>query len=147
VDPVPDPLLLRKSDSAGNPTQDLWICSQKLWPLDHRGDHWDRKLGRNLCYSLEYRTMEKVQNPSYSVCYTPSSEPFRIYSMHVVTIRSERRSYLRIQTYSIIRTCRILKAKLYSSFNNSLHCSKRNVICFCKLQSLFLQAFSLIRIQ
>jgi hypothetical protein len=36
VDPVPDPLLLRKSGSAGNRTQDLWICSQKLWPLDHR---------------------------------------------------------------------------------------------------------------
>jgi hypothetical protein len=29
VDPVPDPLLLRN----------LWICSQKLWPLDHRGGH------------------------------------------------------------------------------------------------------------
>jgi hypothetical protein len=39
VNPVPDPLLLRKSGSAGNRTQDLWICSQKLWPLDHRGGH------------------------------------------------------------------------------------------------------------
>jgi hypothetical protein len=37
VDPVPDPLLLRKSGSAGNRNRDLWICSQKLWPLDHRG--------------------------------------------------------------------------------------------------------------
>jgi hypothetical protein len=37
VDPVPDPLLLRKSGSAVNRTRDLWICSQKLWPLDHRG--------------------------------------------------------------------------------------------------------------
>jgi hypothetical protein len=37
VDPVTDPLLLRKSGSAGNRTWDLWICSQKLWPLDHRG--------------------------------------------------------------------------------------------------------------
>jgi hypothetical protein len=35
VDPVPDQLLLRKSSSAGNRTRDLWICSQKLWPLDH----------------------------------------------------------------------------------------------------------------
>jgi hypothetical protein len=26
VDPVPDPPLLRKSGSAGNRTQDLWIC-------------------------------------------------------------------------------------------------------------------------
>jgi hypothetical protein len=37
VDPVPDPLLLRKSGSAGNRTRDLWICSQELWPLEHRG--------------------------------------------------------------------------------------------------------------
>jgi hypothetical protein len=31
---VPDPLLLRKSGSAGNRTRDLWVCSQEL--LDHR---------------------------------------------------------------------------------------------------------------
>jgi len=37
VDPVPDPLLLRKSGSAGDRTRDLCICSQKLSPLDHRG--------------------------------------------------------------------------------------------------------------
>jgi len=37
VDPVPDPLLLRKSGSAGDRTRVLCICSQKLWPLDHRG--------------------------------------------------------------------------------------------------------------
>jgi hypothetical protein len=29
-DPVPDPLLLRKSGSAGNRTRYLWICSQEL---------------------------------------------------------------------------------------------------------------------
>jgi hypothetical protein len=37
VDPVPDPLLLRKSSSAGNRTRGLWICSQEVWPLNHRG--------------------------------------------------------------------------------------------------------------
>jgi hypothetical protein len=37
VDPVPDPLLLIKFGSAGNRTQDLWIRSQEIWPLDHRG--------------------------------------------------------------------------------------------------------------
>jgi len=37
VDPVPDPLLLGKSGSAGDRTRDLCICSQKLWSLDHRG--------------------------------------------------------------------------------------------------------------
>jgi hypothetical protein len=39
VDPVPDPLLLRKSGSAGNQTRDLRICSQELSPLDHRGGY------------------------------------------------------------------------------------------------------------
>jgi hypothetical protein len=38
-DPVPDPLLLRKSCSARNRNRDLWICRQELWPLDHRGGH------------------------------------------------------------------------------------------------------------
>jgi hypothetical protein len=37
VDPVPDPLLLRKSGSAGNRTWDLWVSSQELRTLDHRG--------------------------------------------------------------------------------------------------------------
>jgi hypothetical protein len=39
VDPIPDPLLLRKYGSSGNRTQSIWICSQKLWILDHRGGH------------------------------------------------------------------------------------------------------------
>jgi hypothetical protein len=30
-------------------------------------------------YFLQYWTMDKVQRPSNSECYTPSSEPFRIY--------------------------------------------------------------------
>jgi hypothetical protein len=37
ADPIPDPVLLRQSGSAGNRTRDLRTCSQKLWPLDHRG--------------------------------------------------------------------------------------------------------------
>jgi hypothetical protein len=37
VDTVPDPLLLRKSGSTGNRTRVLWVCSQEVWPLDHRG--------------------------------------------------------------------------------------------------------------
>jgi hypothetical protein len=36
VGPVPDPLLLRKSGSAGSRTRDLWIYSQEPWPLGHR---------------------------------------------------------------------------------------------------------------
>jgi hypothetical protein len=37
VDPVPDPLLLRKRGSVGSRTRDLWVSSQELYPLDHRG--------------------------------------------------------------------------------------------------------------
>jgi hypothetical protein len=37
VDPVPDPLLLRKPGSAWESNTDLLIFSQELWPLDHRG--------------------------------------------------------------------------------------------------------------
>jgi hypothetical protein len=46
---------------------------------------WGRKhpLSETSCfYSLEYRTMEKVQKPSNSVCYRPPSEPFRINTMY-----------------------------------------------------------------
>jgi hypothetical protein len=34
VDPGPDQLFLRKSDSAGNETRDLWICSHELCGLE-----------------------------------------------------------------------------------------------------------------
>jgi len=54
VDPVPDPLLLRKSGSAGNRTRDLCICSQKLWPLDHRG-------GLQACVVNENKTSENKE--------------------------------------------------------------------------------------
>jgi hypothetical protein len=37
VDPVPGPLFLRKSGSAGNRARVHWIWGQELWPLDHRG--------------------------------------------------------------------------------------------------------------
>jgi hypothetical protein len=48
VHPVPDPLLLRKSGSAGNRSWDLWICSQKLWPLDHSGGRLDTLSTHNI---------------------------------------------------------------------------------------------------
>jgi hypothetical protein len=50
VDPIPDHPLLRKSGRAGNRTRDLWICSEKFWPLDHRGHSDDAvELRRGLC--------------------------------------------------------------------------------------------------
>jgi hypothetical protein len=44
VDPIPDPLLLKKSGGAGNRTRDLWICSQALLALDHRGGRTRREM-------------------------------------------------------------------------------------------------------
>jgi hypothetical protein len=46
VDPVLDPLIFRKSGKFGTRTRDLWICSQKLWPLDHRGSLHYTAVGR-----------------------------------------------------------------------------------------------------
>jgi hypothetical protein len=45
VDPVLDPLLIRKSGSTGNRTWDLWICSQELWSLD------EVNLNNDLCFA------------------------------------------------------------------------------------------------
>jgi hypothetical protein len=80
VDPIPDPLLLRKSGSAGNRTRDLWICSQELWPLDHRGGHTHTipcikyqsvyqnsiKFGHNLCSALQSTRLTWEQNSCYN---------------------------------------------------------------------------------
>jgi hypothetical protein len=37
MDSIPDQLLLRESGTACNRTRDLWVYSQDLWLLDHRG--------------------------------------------------------------------------------------------------------------
>jgi hypothetical protein len=48
VDPIANPLLLRKSDSVGNGIRDLWISSQELWPLDHRGGRENTQIDKIL---------------------------------------------------------------------------------------------------
>jgi hypothetical protein len=50
LDPVPDPIILRKSGSARNRTRDLWMCWQELWPLDH--------MSRTCSRSVKYTTTE-----------------------------------------------------------------------------------------
>jgi hypothetical protein len=59
VDPVPEPLLLRKSGSAGNRTLDLWICSQELLPLDHTGG-LRRPLNRCNCNLVLRSRLSKI---------------------------------------------------------------------------------------
>jgi hypothetical protein len=64
VDPVPDPLLLRKSGSAGNRTRHLWVCSHELWPLDDRG-------GPAACiYSLHKVTLQVWSSVSWKIPIT-----------------------------------------------------------------------------
>jgi hypothetical protein len=40
---------------------------------------WSQFMKCHVFYFLDYWTMEKVQETSNSECYTPTSEPFRIY--------------------------------------------------------------------
>jgi hypothetical protein len=56
VDPVPDPLLLRKSGSAGKRNRDLWICSQRRSELRYR--KMQQRLPR--------------REPTYMFTYSPS---------------------------------------------------------------------------
>jgi len=73
VDPVPDPLLLRKSGSAGDRTRDLCICSQKLWPLDHRG-------GLTIFYTRGKSTLLGVRTPN-----RPPLNQYAIPAVHSVS--------------------------------------------------------------
>jgi hypothetical protein len=54
-----------------------------------------------LC-SQEHRTMDKFQNPSNSICYTPSSEPFKIYFQHY--LRTKQTEVRHILTTRWIRS-------------------------------------------
>jgi hypothetical protein len=63
VDHVPDPLLLRKSCRAGNWTRDLWICSQEIWPLAHRGGRFTRYSFHNIKPSCKQRNFVHGMNP------------------------------------------------------------------------------------
>jgi hypothetical protein len=76
VDPIPDPLLLRKSGSSGNRTRDLWLCSQELWPQDHRGGQCKQLdwfiLKCLLCWWPAYRILLSLNTVEY------------IYSMQIV---------------------------------------------------------------
>jgi len=74
VDPVPDPLLLRKSGSAGDRTRDLCICSQKLWPLDHRGglkvNYWNKfEVNSASCWFLLYGYIAMHDQQNIQIAY------------------------------------------------------------------------------
>jgi hypothetical protein len=66
VDPVPDPLLLRKSVSAGNRTRDLWICRPQRRSFTRR-----EKLHKTLEPLSKFRTWN-----------LPYTEIFWFYLLH-----------------------------------------------------------------
>jgi hypothetical protein len=114
VDPVPDPLLLRKCGSAGNRTRTLWICSQELWPLDHRG-------GQSPC---------SESNIHLTGPFT-ESEGLLLCSQEPITRTSSEQPTTAIQnSISSVKTCLVssFRAPLCSFWRhfNSLHlCFKR----------------------
>jgi hypothetical protein len=68
MDPVPDPLLLRISGSAGNRTRVLWICSQELWSLDHRGiKHNKYNLAQSLLEKSEF--VQHAYEEDHEICW------------------------------------------------------------------------------
>jgi hypothetical protein len=72
VDPVPDPLLLRKYDSVGNRTRDLWMCSQEIWPRDHRG-------GPNKLSSIIFC------NLYFNICFPPPPRVTKLFLLLAFT--------------------------------------------------------------
>jgi hypothetical protein len=72
---------------------------------------------------LEYRTMEKVQKPSNSVCYTPSSETFRTYGLTHSSFVDNFRVTWRWPV--LVETCsdadEILTFKSSEDFKSKLH--------------------------
>jgi hypothetical protein len=65
-----------------------------LSPPPTRLQDVNRSSFQNIVFSssLEYRTMDKVQNLGNSACYTPSSEPFGIYLERQNLLRTMWRS-------------------------------------------------------
>jgi hypothetical protein len=70
----------------------------QLGPLERANlNHWIGHLhlktetdpvSETSCF-LKYQTMGKVQKPNNSVCYTPSSKPFRIYLKNLAVAHYE----------------------------------------------------------
>jgi hypothetical protein len=71
LDPVSEKLFLRKSDSARNRTRNIWVRSEELWPLGHKGrppncncNHFTS----TFCRSSHFKFRGQVK-PTKPVCY------------------------------------------------------------------------------
>jgi hypothetical protein len=54
----------RKSGSAGNRTRDLWLCSQEVWPIDHRGSQY---LHKDKLIAIRWISFLLLRNAAYKV--------------------------------------------------------------------------------
>jgi hypothetical protein len=88
-----DTLLSAKVGSAKNRTRDLWVCSQEVWPLDHRGGlHIDIEHSKiSLSYTESSFSWKSRRHPSLDsellgvldfvhrpeIC-KPENTPFRV---------------------------------------------------------------------
>jgi hypothetical protein len=66
MDPVPDPLVLRKCCRAGNRTRDLWVCTQEVRSLDYSG-------GPVLSYTTAEHSNTHRHEQAFLVFWTVSS--------------------------------------------------------------------------
>jgi hypothetical protein len=78
VDPVPDSLL-RQFGSTGNRTRDLWICSQELWTLDHRGGQiYIRSFVSSIPFFFQPETLTPSVARAFSrICNWANTEPLK----------------------------------------------------------------------
>jgi hypothetical protein len=69
VDTVSETLLLRKTGSAENRTWDLWVRSQELWPLVHRGglSFWSSYIKIQDWY-IDSNTLTTLSSQTCSIC-------------------------------------------------------------------------------
>jgi hypothetical protein len=65
--PVPDPILVKKCGSVGNRIRYFWICSQELWPLDHRGGLVEVKVEVNFATDSQSASLSWCQAPIWDL--------------------------------------------------------------------------------
>jgi hypothetical protein len=111
----------------------------QLGPLERANlNHWTRT--ETSC-SPEYQMMEKVQKPSNSLCYTPSSEPFRIYPQSMFIPLCGRQSFTPIQNYRQNYTF------VYCNFYGSRqHIGRQKVLDWMVASITWINMISLVRL-
>jgi hypothetical protein len=119
VDPVPDPLLRRKFGIAGTRTQGLWVSSQELWQLDHRGSHTftiqTKKLKQNPDDSCFLGHERKGPTTVSGVC---CEVPKELHGAHRMVVTSMTMYYLHMSTQTAVHTWAMLQHLNWELFDH-----------------------------